>query len=167
MLLALVAFVSFSSAIVADPGMINVIDMLSDFGKFDDKTIDRLLDNNKLSQADRKDAKMAQLVKLLEKISKVNWEAVDKYIQVNKISPDRTLSVDGKKVEMPKMFKLLESVSKIHWVAIVALFCNSKLSSYFLIVHQFIFALISISFQRAFLLNPEHLQHHQKLMASM
>lgn len=130
MVLVLVAFVSFSSA-GADVDMINVVDLLSDFVKIEDKTIDTLLDNNKLSQANRKDAKMAGLVKLLEKISKIDWHAVDKYVQVNKFTFDRTLSVDGKKVAMSKMFQLLERVSKINWVTFGALFCNLK--SFFIV----------------------------------
>lgn len=123
--MALVAFVSFSSA-GPDVDMINVVDLLSDFVKVEDKTIDTLLDNNKLSSANRKDSKMAGLVKLLEKISKIDWKAVDTYVQVNKFTFDRTLSIDGKKVAMPKMFQLLERVSKINWVTFGALFCNLK-----------------------------------------
>lgn len=123
MLLALVAFVAFSSA-GADVNMVKVVDLLSRFVKIEDKTIDTLLDNNKLSQANRKDPKMAEVVKLLENLGKIDWIAVDKYIQMNKFTIDRTLSVDGKQVEMTKMFQLLERVSKINWVTFSALFCN-------------------------------------------
>lgn len=123
MLLALLAFVSFTS-VGADVDMIHVIDVLTDFAKVEDKTIDTLLDNNKLSQNNRKDPKMAGLVKLLEKISKVDWKAVENYTEVNRFTFDRTLSVDGKIVQMPKMFQLLERIGKINWVTFSALFCN-------------------------------------------
>lgn len=125
--MALVAFVSFSSAAAGvESQMVHIVNLLSSFVKVEDATIQKLLDNNQVSLVDRQDPKMAYLVKLLEKISKINWKDVDKYITVNKFTFDRTLTVDGVKVAMPRMFELLESVSKIHWGSFARLFCKSN-----------------------------------------
>lgn len=123
MLLALVAFASVSVSATQD-GTTVIIDLLGRISKVDPQTIEKMLNAENLTKLNKGDAKMAQLARLLERISKVDWEAAYLYSVENQFTFDHQLSIDGKKVNIKKIFELLASIAEINWTELKSLFGN-------------------------------------------
>lgn len=120
------ALVAFASAAVPakEVDMTVVIDLLGRISKVDPKTIDKILKTENLTYLDKKDPKMAQLARLLERVSKVNWVEAYIYSIESQFTYDNLLSIDGKKVDMKPIFELLARIADINWAEFSSLFGN-------------------------------------------
>lgn len=123
------ALVAFASAYVPakEVDMTGVIDLLGRISKIDPKTIDKILNTKNLTNLDKKDPKMAQLARLLERISQIDWVQAYMFAVENQFTFDKQLNIDGKKVDMKEIFELLARIAGINWSKFSSLFGNNKI----------------------------------------
>lgn len=101
-----------------------VIDLLGRISKVDPKTIEKLINTESLTKLDRGDPKIAQLARLLERISKVDWDAAYLFSVENQFTFDHQLAIDGKMVNIKNIFELLTRIGEINWTELSSLFGN-------------------------------------------
>lgn len=123
MFLALVAFAS-ASVSAKEFNMTVAIDLLGRMSKVDPKTIDKILKTESLTKLDRKDPKMAQLARLLERISKVDWVEAYVHSLEDQLTFGKQLNIDGQKVDWKEMFELIARIAHINWTKFSSLFGN-------------------------------------------